>query len=150
VKNKSINNIYTGKTIYYFFKRVNNTWVAQDSFSTDISPSRFGGRLNQSNLPDLYSNGSGGMFIYKNSSWAKISNSPNPIYGMWGTSSNNIFAVGNFSNAYHYNGTDWKQIEQLIDPKVHYSTVWTDGTEAFVVGSIGDGVYMKTIVWHGK
>ena len=144
------NNNTTGETMFYFFKRVNNAWVAQDSFSSSNSSNRFGGRLNQSNLPDLYSNGSGGMYIYNNSSWVKISNSPDPIYFMWGTSSDNIFAVSNGSRAYHYNGTDWKQIEQLNDPKIDYYAVWTDGTEAFVVGHIYDGVYMKTIVWHGK
>jgi len=140
----------TAESITYFFKRVNNIWVMQDSFSNFGGTNRFGWRLNQSSLPDLYSNGSGGMYIYNNSSWVKISNSPDPIYFMWGTSSDNIFAVSNGSRAYHYNGTDWKQIEQLNDPKIDYYAVWTDGTEAFVVGHIYDGVYMKTIVWHGK
>ena len=40
---------------------------------------------------------------------------------------------------YHYNGTDWKEIEQLTSPKADYWAVWTDGKEAFVVGHINDG-----------
>jgi hypothetical protein len=68
---------------------------------------------------------------------------------MWGTSDNNIFAATNVK-VYHYNGTDWKEIEQLTLPGADYWAVWTDGTEAFVVGHIYDAPYQKTIIWHGK
>ena len=140
----------TAESITYFFKRVNNIWVMQDSFSNFGGTNRFGWRLNQSSLPDLYSNGYGGIYKYNNTSWSNFFNTEDPISFMWGTSSNNIFATSMGGRAYHYNGTDWKQIEQLNDPKIDYYAVWTDGTEAFVVGHIYDGVYMKTIVWHGK
>jgi hypothetical protein len=69
---------------------------------------------------------------------------------MWGTNNSNIFATGYGGKAYHYNGTDWKQIVQLNNPQIIYSAVWTDGTEAFVVGYIFDGISEKTIIWHGK
>jgi hypothetical protein len=147
------NNNNTAESIFYFFKQVNTTWVMQDSFITyangSISGNPFGARLNQSSLPDLYSNGYG-IFKYNNSSWSNIFNSVYPLSSMWGTSNNNIFTVGMAGREYQYNGIDWKQIEQLNNPQIDYYAAWTDGTEAFVVGHIFDGVYQKTIVWHGK
>ena len=141
------NNNSTGESIYYFFKRVSNSWVLQDSFSDINGGNPFGHRLCQSSLPDVYSNGYG-IFKYNNSSWNKIFNSDYPVSCMWGTGNNNIFAVS--TGVFHYNGTDWKQIEQLNNPQIDYYAVWTDGTEAFVVGHIFDGTYQKTIIWHGK
>jgi len=138
----------TGSTTTYFFKRLNNNWAIQDSFfNADF---QFGLRLNQSKLADLYSYGGGGIYKYSSASWSNFFQTSLPISSMWGAGDNNIFAVGTRGRVYHYNGSDWKQIEQLNDPQVDYYAVWTDGTEAFVVGHIYDGVYMKTIVWHGK
>jgi hypothetical protein len=69
---------------------------------------------------------------------------------LFGLSNNSIFVIGFGGKVYHYNGADWKQIEQLYNSQIDYSAVWTDGTEAFVVGHIFDGTYQKTIVWHDK
>jgi hypothetical protein len=147
------NNNTTAENIFYLFKRVNNSWVMQDSSivyaNGSFSGNKFGERLNKCSLPDLYSTGQGGIYKYNNSSWINI-NAPNPIFFIWGTSNNNIFAIGFRGKVYHYNGTDWKQIEQLYNSDINYYGVWTDGTEAFVVGQIFDGTYQKTIVWHGK
>jgi hypothetical protein len=143
------NNNTTAESIIYFFKRLKNEWVLQDSFNDINGGNKFGYRLNQSNLPDLYSNGYG-IFKYNNSAWSNIFQSEYPFSSMWGTSNNNIFAVSTGGRAFHYNGTDWKQIEQLNLLQINYYAVWTDGTEAFVVGHIFDGIYYKTIIWHGK
>jgi hypothetical protein len=67
---------------------------------------------------------------------------------MAGTSDENMFAVGDFGNVFHYNGVDWYQYRELKDFGVVYSGVWTDGKEVFVVGYTHDGG--KTIILHGK
>lgn len=139
----------TGVTIRYFFKRDNNSWVMIDSMTSAVTD-KFGEKLNQSNLPSLYSNGAGGIYKYENNSWFPFFQTTYPIISMWGTDNENIFAVGSRGKAFHYNGSDWQQIEVLNDPQIDYYAVWTEGTEAFVAGSIfADGV-QKTIVWHGK
>jgi hypothetical protein len=142
------NNNNTGNTIFYFFKRLNDTWAVQDSFLN--SGYTFGIRLNQSKLQNLYSYGGGGIYRYNGTSWDIFFQTAYPISSMWGNSDNNIFAVGSQGRAYHYNGTDWQQIEALNYPQTDYTAVWTDGTEAFVVGHIDDAGLQKTIVWHGK
>jgi len=139
----------TAETIRYFFKRENNIWIMLDSMTNSISD-KFGEKLNQSNLPSLYSNGSGGIYKYESGSWNPFFQAIYPVISMWGTSNENIFAVGSRGQAFHYNGNDWQQIEVLNDPQTDYYAVWTDGTEAFVVGHIDDAGLQKTIVWHGK
>ena len=132
---------------YYFFERVNSVWTKIDSTRF----AKFGEELFRSPSGTLYSVGQGGVYKYVEHSWTNIFNITSAyIYGIWGTSDTNIFIAGNFGSVYHFNGTDWQRIEALNDSQTDYWTVWTDGTEAFVAGSIfADGV-QKTIVWHGK
>ncbi|MEO8233710.1 MAG: hypothetical protein ABI638_15630 [Ignavibacteriota bacterium] len=143
-------NSNNGDQNYYFIGHVNNTWIVIDSFNVDGLNFKFGFKLNQSDNLDLYSYGGGGIFKYNGAAWINVFQLAAPISGMWAQSANNIFAVGNGGRAYHYNGTDWKQIVALNNSQTDYWAVWTDGTEAFVAGSIfADGV-QKTIVWHGR
>jgi hypothetical protein len=143
-------NSNSGDQNYYFIGRTNNNWIVIDSFNVDGATFKFGFKLNQSAILDLYSYGGGGIFKYDGASWINFFQSNAPIGGMWAQSTNNIFAVGSGGRAFHYNGTDWHPIEALNDSQIDYWTVWTDGTEAFVAGSVfADGV-QKTIVWHGK
>lgn len=134
--------------VYYFFKRNNSVWTKLDS-SSNVSQ-KFGDKLFRSSLGSLYSNGKGGVYKYNGSSWENIFQSSYPILSMWGSSDENIFVVSFGGRVYHYNGGDWKQIERLNLPQIDYWAVWTDGTEAFVVGHIFDTPSQKTIVWHGK
>lgn len=140
-----------GISIYYLFKRINETWTAIDSFYAGSLIENFGPVLNQSKINSFYSSGNWGVYKFNGSRWVnvlRISNSY--ISGMWGSNDDNIFAVGPFGTVYHYNGNNWQRIEELNDSQIDYWAVWTDGTEAFVAGSIfADGV-QKTIVWHGK
>ncbi len=132
---------------YYFFEKVNAVWLKKDS--TNFG--KFGEELFRSPSGALYSVGQGGVYKYVENSWTNIFNITSAyIYGIWGTSDDNIFIAGNFGTVYHFNGADWQRIETLNDSQTDYWAVWTDGTEAFVAGSIfADGV-QKTIVWHGK
>jgi len=132
---------------YYFFEKVNTVWLKKDSTIFG----KFGEKLFRSPSGTLYSVGQGGVYKYVENSWTNIFNITSAyIYGIWGTSDDNIFIAGNFGTVYHFNGADWQSVEKLNDSQTVYWSVWTDGTEAFVAGSIfADGV-QKTIVWHGK
>ena len=140
-----------GTSIYYLFKRTNNTWETIDSFYEGNTVENFGPVLNQSKIKSFYSSGNWGVYKYNGTSWDNILRTTNSyITGIWGSGDENLFAVGNRGTVYHYNGTDWKRIEELNDPQIDYWAVWTDGTEAFVAGSIFADGLQKTIVWHGK
>lgn len=140
-----------GHSINFLLKKINGTWVVKDSSYVGSGNEAFGWVLNKSKTNSLYSMGRG-VFKYNGTSWDNIfKNTSSFISSMWGSSDDNIFIAGNANGVvFHFNGTDWKQIEQLSNAQIDYFGVWTDGTEAFVVGHIYDGVYMKTIVWHGK
>ena len=134
--------------VYYFYERANSVWTKVDSSNnTD-----FGDKLFKSPSGTIYSFGKGGVYKLNNDKWVNIFSTYNYISGLWATSDENIFAVsnGNGGIVYHYNGSDWKQIGELYDPKGEYWSVWANNTDAFVVGHIMDGPYQKTIIWHGK
>ena len=64
--------------------------------------------------------------------------------GLYGIAEDNLIAVG--TSVWHWNGSDWYEFTNL--PSVSFSkyTVWTDGREAFVVGTDGSNTY----VLHGR
>jgi hypothetical protein len=64
-------------------------------------------------------------------------------------SSKNVFAVGQYNLAYHFNGTDWARIDinvpgHTVDPFARFWGVWTDGNEIFI-SDVENG-----IVYHGR
>lgn len=63
-----------------------------------------------------------------------------------GPSADNLIVAGNSGAVYHFNGSDWRQFSQFVSPSIHYSSVWYDGNEVFVVGNDG----YKSYVLHGK
>jgi len=74
--------------------------------------------------------------------------------GMAASSENNMFVAGiagpqPTSRLYHYDGASWFEYENLRMDDVTFTAVWTDGTEAFVVG-IPPGFPAKSIVLRGK
>ena len=136
---------------YYFFKKANQAWQTLDSFV--VAPQqtnfKFGARLWVSPEGNLYSAGDG-IFKRNGSSWDNVYFSSIALPRIFGTSEQNIFVVGNYGIALHYNGSDWYQFQQLKNENVVYTGVWTDGKEAFICGFTTDSYPMKTIVWHGE
>jgi hypothetical protein len=120
------------------------TWMPIDS--TGGAPfSRFG--VNAVTMVDsiLYTIDDG-IYARRSGQWKKELTASNGLSGMWGSSSSNIFTVGYNSLIYHYNGTDWKQLMNIISTDCVLSGVWCTEREAFVVGN-KDGV---SIVLHGR
>jgi hypothetical protein len=64
-------------------------------------------------------------------------------------SSKNVFAVGQWNLAYHYNGTNWAGIDinipgHTVDPYAIFWGVWTDGNEVFISDT------ENGIIYHGR
>jgi len=130
----------------YLLKRENSSWVKIDSSGI------YTYKLYRNSSGELYYAGPRGIFKNVGNQWTNVFTTNQYIADMSASSSDNIFAAGQGgqNKIYHYNGTDWKEIEELSLPDADYWAVWTDGTEAFVVGHIYDAPYQKTVIWHGK
>jgi hypothetical protein len=81
--------------------------------------------------------------------WKKIFSTETNFTQRYIQSSNNIFAVGQWNLAYHWNGVDWKQMfitvpNHTVDPYALFWGVWTDGKEVFICDT------QNGIMYHGK
>jgi hypothetical protein len=135
---------------YYFLTRKNGQWSAADSFS--FFPGQVANRFGIYGLwispqGTLYSFDSS-VFRWTGSAWVKVLENSSALRRMSGTSENDFLVVGDFGKALHYNGVDWYEFSPLRNPNAVYSSIWYDGSEAFIVGYLNDG--SKTIILHGK
>jgi hypothetical protein len=137
---------------YYFLKRQNTNWIIIDSAIMEPNNHELKWGFNSlwtSQSGNLYSAGFG-VFIWQNNKWVKILDTwPEPLYKIYGTADNNIFAVGDWGMVYHYNGNDWYKYSQFYDRKVCYTGIWTDGREVFITGYTLSSPN-KTVVLRGK
>jgi len=136
---------------HYFFKENNSNISVIDTFYR-ANGIKFGNTLWTSKNGSLYSVGHKGVYKYNGSTWSNILKTGPFLSGISGTDDNNIFVVGHLGQAYHFNGTDWKNIADKFskDSGTLYASVWTDGTEAFILEQPQTGFPQKTVVWHGK
>jgi hypothetical protein len=123
-------------------------WQVVDSFSYYSGYVATFGNVDLSNIGGaLYSAGDGGVFKKSGVGWSKILDSwPYPIYGLGGTRTEHIFAVGESASIYHFNGVDWYKYPQFLQNGVYCSAVWCTETEVFVVGTDGN----RTFIYHGR
>ena len=138
-----IHNNITGNNTFYFFKRNEQGWNISTQSQFDI------GGLWLSPSGKLYSVATG-ILTWNGSSWINIFSSTTLLAGIYGTSDNNIFMTGTNGTVFHFNGQDLKLLDQLTNNKILYTSVWTDGTEAFICGFTLSAFPQKTIIWHGK
>ena len=133
---------------YYFFKLQSGEWSVIDSAKVG------GGKLEVKwgyeelwNSPwnTLYSVG-GGCFKWSGSKWEEMIDTSTYMESIHGSNENNLFMVGHFGQLWHYNGNDWLKLANVEFDDFTYNAVWTDGKEAFVIGSNG----RVTLVLHGK
>ncbi|HED37594.1 MAG TPA: hypothetical protein ENI76_05015 [Ignavibacteria bacterium] len=146
----TLQNNNTGDVVFYFFKRDEKGWRIVE---TSLTPFSFGlGGFWLSPSGKLYSVGRG-LFVLNGSTWSNVFYSTTNFSGVYGTSDTNIFIAGTDGSVgivYHYNGQDWKKLDQLTANNILYTSVWTDGTEAFISGFTLSAFPQKTIIWHGK
>ena len=66
------------------------------------------------------------------------------LHGIWGSTSDNVFVVGDGAAILHYNGTDWtRQITIYPSTTANLNGVWgSSATTVFAVG--GGGTVLKT------
>ena len=57
-------------------------------------------------------------------------------YGVWGSSSTNVYAVGHSGRIFHYDGTSWSRMVSGTSETLN--GVWgNSGTDVYAVGSAG-------------
>ena len=69
-------------------------------------------------------------------------------YGIWGSSGNNVFAVGDgvINNVYHYDGSVWSPMTSGTTTQLN--GIWgSSGSDVFVVGSNGTILHYDGSVW---
>ncbi len=134
-------------TAYFLYHYDGSAWSIVDSvIQTALSPDQRFGYVVKDIGGELFSSGNG-VFRRTNQRWSKILDD-SAIYFLAGSTSNNVFATGLRGKAYHFNGIDWYQYEELENPDSELRRIWTDGDEVFIVGFIQGG--LRGIIWHGK
>jgi photosystem II stability/assembly factor-like uncharacterized protein len=70
----------------------------------------------------------------------------NPLYGVWGSSENNVFAVGSWGTILHYDSNTWSAMSSGTTN--HLNGVWgSAGNNVFAVGTSGTILHMTAT--HG-
>lgn len=139
---------------YYFVQGEMKNWTLVDSIYYDgtnfhIKWGYWG--LYVSPFEKLYSYGPGGIWEWQNG-WINILKLNFPIRGMYGISSDYIFAAGDYGYVYFYDGTSWIQLTRFAETPSYlvYTDAWTNGYETFILGHTVNGWPQKTVIWRGK
>ena len=138
----------------YFFKGTINNWTIADS--SEIEPyghvAKWGYRhLYMSKWNTIYSH-THGFFKLTSEGWVKITDffDHKPTRDLDGTSEKNMIIVGDYSKAYHWNGSDVYQFLNLEKENISsFDCVELFNDQAFVFGHTVS-FPQKTIVYHGK
>ncbi len=130
------NNHYN--SIGVFYKYFDNNFVLIDS--ADHYDKGFGMDLWGYDENNFYS-ASNGVYKYINNQWVNEFYS-STIYGVFGSSPNNVYAGGFQNSFYHFNGDNWKKIES-IPSSLNNWAIWCKDDYVFVVQDFG---YYRRIV----
>jgi hypothetical protein len=90
----------------------------------------------------------GGLILhYNGSSWSVTHEASTRLYGVWGSSNSNVFAVGedetNAGVIWHCNGASWSPMPSGATDKPLYGVWGSSATDVFAVG------YGGTILHYG-
>lgn len=124
-----------------------SSWSVTDSLLETFPPNHSFGTSDVWVLDptEVYSAGYG-IFKKAQKIWVKIFDDGTVFGGIAGSANDNIFAVGSEGSILHFNGQDWYRYNQLRNLNIFCVSVWTDGTEVFVLGTD----YVNSYVFHGK
>ncbi len=68
------------------------------------------------------------------------------FHSVWGTSSNNVYAIGE-GNIFHYNGSDWSKIEMPSSYYIH--ALWGNSAQnVYAVGKSGLIMHFNGVTWE--
>jgi hypothetical protein len=70
----------------------------------------------------------------------------NSIYAVWGSSANDVFAVGKFGTILHYNGSQWSQMDNLFRTDLY--GVWGNSSnDVYAAGASGTILHYDGNYW---
>ena len=153
------NDVYTIGTIndvtppadtgsYFLYHFDGSSWSIVDSViatSTYVSPITFGEKLFAVG-GHLYTSWGEGIQEFTGSGWTTISNDTRILF-LGGNSPDNLFGVGSYGAVDWYNGSTWQEINVGASTSIAMYSVWTDGSQTFIVGNDNSGY--KTYIYHG-
>jgi hypothetical protein len=132
----------------YFLKLENDHWIVLDSTRYWVY-----------SWGDIWVSPTGKIFVggnnlyeWKNDLMETILDEPGWVFDIYGTSEDNIFISGDTPKGpgvYHFNGVDWKIIDEINPRDVLLTGIWTDGKEAFIVRYTFFNPTI-TLIYHGK
>ena len=138
-----------GNELLFYFD--GNDWSLLDTYYTE---SHWVLWLSPSNT--LYSGGDlGGVSVLNDFEWESFLECTCIIWDIYGTSDENIFAVGTLYEEdrgviYHFNGSDWYEYSELGILPENIVNVWANEEGVFVAGwSNFDEYPQKTYIYHG-
>ena len=87
---------------------------------------------------------------YDGLGWSKIYSSENSVslLGIWGSSSTDIFAVGDYGVVLHYDGSTWTEMDSVETTSLLWDVWGTSGSNVFAVG--GDGINGTIMHYDGN
>jgi hypothetical protein len=90
----------------------------------------------------------GGILHYNGIAWSPMSsNTTGDLYGLWGVSSDDVFAVGESGVVIHYDGIAWSPMSK--PPTGHLNGVWGSARDnVFAVGNGGVILKYDGAVWN--
>jgi len=88
---------------------------------------------------NIYTTGGYDLFHYNGSAWRKIITSADDLYGVWGSSSNDVYIAGDWGAVQHYNGIRWSQISCILTLSGNtLFDIWGSSAEDIhIVGDLG-------------
>ena len=138
---------------YYYLEGSFKQWKIIDSFKVSWSstgnPYKFGTtKLYSSPWGKLYSCGDMGVWSWNNKSWENQISIQSPMYNVMGVRDDYIISVGDFGKFYFYNGTNWKEMPNIVPGQkdMVFWDVWTNGKVVYIVAHAG----YKTLIIKGK
>jgi hypothetical protein len=90
-------------------------------------------------LPNLSGSGGGGIYHFDGESWiAEVSGGVAELSGVWGTSEDDVFAVGNGGTILHRDSAGWEPMPS--GTTLELNAVWgTRPDDVFAVGGVDGG-----------
>jgi len=84
---------------------------------------------------------------YNGSTWSYMSSeTPDDLYGVWGSSASDVFAVGPYGTILHYNGSIWSSMSSGTTDRLN--GVWgSSASDIFVVGANGTILHYNGSDW---
>jgi len=99
---------------------------------------------------DLASPNGGSVIVYFDGhTWSRVHSSniqTRTLRSVWGSTTSDLWAVGDDGAIAHYDGVDWRQSATHVDDRL-YEVFGVDSDEVYAVGGTGRGLILR---WNGS